>query len=129
MKKLTLEKKIDYVINKSEELGITSNQFAENIEISNMTAYNILKRRSLNPRSKNVDSMYNYIQKLLNPNDIIQEPEAQYIITDKTQLLKIAVEFAENYQRLKEFTIVKNIIEIEVLKRLIEMKQNPNHSV
>lgn len=51
MNSLSKKEKIDLIISKSEELGITSNQYAENIEISNMTAYNILKGRSENPRT------------------------------------------------------------------------------
>lgn len=107
-----------------KKFGLTQSDFAKKLGINIRTVQKWEAGDTI-PESKCllIDNKFP-----LEENTVL-EPEAQYIITDKTQLLKIAVEFAENYQRLKEFTIVKNIIEIEVLKRLIEMKQNPNHNV
>lgn len=50
----------------------------------------------------------------------LEEEVSKYQVTDKKKLLKIAVQFVENYQQLKDFEIVKNLIEIEVYKKLNE---------
>lgn len=120
MKDLTNKKKLDYILKMSKKLGITSYDFGQNTPISDLGARNILNGNSQNPRTKNINIMYDYIKSIEeNTTGFISEPPTLYTTKNKTQLLRIAIEFVENYESIKDFPIVKNVIEIEVLQRLL----------
>lgn len=46
---LTKEEKLDIIIKKAEELGVTSYEFGQNTSLSDLGARNILNRVSKNP--------------------------------------------------------------------------------
>lgn len=138
MSNIIKKEKIENIINISEKLGITSNQFGDNTDVSNMTAYNILNRKSRNPRMHNLDAMLSYLEKKVISTNIkdsekynqkiadnsdITEPEESYETKNKEELLRIVLEFSDNFETLKNHRIIKNIIEIEVLKRLMQEKE------
>lgn len=54
-----------------------------------------------------------------NSNDLLDSSDEEmetHDLMSRKDLLRIAVEFSENYEQLKDFSMVKNIITIEVLK-------------
>lgn len=87
MYNLTNEEKLDFIIKKSEELGITSYEYGQETELSDLGARNILNRNSKNPRTKNLNIMLQYLESKVvgsglntkNKNDtLIQEPNINY---------------------------------------------------
>ena len=59
---LTKEQKLKFIIEKSEELGISSYEYGQNTEISDLGARNILTGESKNPRTKNLNIMLRYLE-------------------------------------------------------------------
>jgi hypothetical protein len=125
MNELEKKKKLEFITKTSKKLGVTAYEFGNNTSISTFTARQILKGETENPSTNTIEAMEKYLDLKAGNNTTkdLQEPNTPYTVKNKTQLLRIAVEFAENYELLKDHSIVKNIIEIEVLKRLLEEKQ------
>lgn len=97
-----------------EKHKISQSDFAQLIGVSLRTVQNYEAGGKI-PESKN-----EILRTILFNKSEVKEPTATYKKTTNEDLLKLAVEFAENYQQIKDIPIVSNIIEIEVLKRLLE---------
>lgn len=59
---LTDEYKLEFIIKKSKELGITAYEYGQNTQISELGARNILNRVSEKPRTKNLNIMLEYLE-------------------------------------------------------------------
>jgi phage repressor protein C with HTH and peptisase S24 domain len=76
MSDLNNQQKVEYIINMSEKLGITSNQYGDYTSISNMTAYNVLTKKSKNPRVNNLNIMLKYLENKVRGTSLDKENEA-----------------------------------------------------
>lgn len=122
MSDLSKENKLKYIKETSDNLEVTAYEYGKNTTISVFTARQILNGKTENPSSNTLDVMMKYL-KSKNTHNALEEPTSTYITKDKTQLLRIAVEFAENYEAIKDIAIVRNIIKIEVLKERLAEKE------
>ena len=61
---LSKEEKLKFIIEKSKELGISSYEFGQNTPLSDLGARNILEGKSKNPRTKNLNTMLDYLETL-----------------------------------------------------------------
>lgn len=61
---LTKQEKLEFIIEKSKELGISSYEFGQNTELSDLGSRNILEGKSKNPRTKNLNLMLNYLESI-----------------------------------------------------------------
>jgi hypothetical protein len=123
MNVLNDEEKLDFIIQKSKELGLTSNDYNKNTSLSAMGAHNILTGAT-KPRTKSLNIMFEYLMAVINSHkNHLMEPSAHYKTEDHNEIMRIAVEFTENYDKLKDVKMVKNIITIEVLQRLLKEKK------
>lgn len=122
---LTKEEKLDFIINKSKELGITANDYGQNSEISTMGAHNILTGKSKNPRTKNLNIMIHYLEsKVLGTQipDVAQsilranEPKHKYL-----DLESLAKNTINNHEELMKVKIYELFIETISQKRAIEI--------
>jgi hypothetical protein len=59
---LSKEEKIKFIVEKSEELGITAYEYGEKTELTSTGARNILKGESPNARTKNLNIMIQYLE-------------------------------------------------------------------
>jgi len=64
--KTTEDSRLDFIRQKSKDLGITAYEFSENTQLSAVGAHNILTGSSKNPRTRNLNMMMDYIVKKLN---------------------------------------------------------------
>lgn len=115
---LTKEEKLQFIIEKSEELGITSYEYGQNTEISDLGARNILTGESKNPRTKNLNVMLEYLQtKIVGSNlhnkhenlPFLKEPNSKYlpIITNDRVVpfynIEISGSFISSFDEAKEY--------------------------
>lgn len=85
---LTKEEKLKFIIAESKNLGITSYEYGQNTEISDLGARHILTGESKNPRTKNLNIMLEYLisrqkelglyTKVTQPS-LIEEPSSKFI--------------------------------------------------
>lgn len=61
---LSNEEKLEFILKTSSDLGITANDYGANTKISTMGAHNILNGHSKNPRTKNLNIMLEYLEKV-----------------------------------------------------------------
>lgn len=79
---LTNKEKLEFIIETSKKLGISSYEYGQNTSLSDLGARNILSGESKNPRTKNLNIMLEYLEskKLLQPTDhnFTEEPTSPY---------------------------------------------------
>lgn len=118
---LTNEEKLEHILKTSKDLGVSPNDFGDNTEISTMGAYNILNGISKNPRTKNLNIMMKYLEKLQlgkNKNENkVEEPPGSYAPSLETIIYnmvydKVRVEIEDINKKLSTLQA-----EIEKLKK------------
>lgn len=95
---LTKDEKLKFIIEKSEELGITSYEYGQNTSISDLGARNILTGESKNPRTKNLNIMLEYLMKKVTGTNLAlaSEPGSAYsqkdLILEQLKTIESAIE-------------------------------------
>ena len=118
---LTNEQKIDFIIKKSKQLGITSYDYGQNTSLSDLGARNILNRISKNPRSKNLDIMIKYLEdKMIESgsidrllNEINEEPEVYNPV------------MASNVKQIIEKLLSRDICKDEAVRFILKLINQP----
>lgn len=82
---LSKEEKLNFIIKKSEELGVTAYEYGNNTELSDIGARNILNGESKNPRTKNLDIMLNYLENKVLGTQLNTKSEAQSFVKEPNQ--------------------------------------------
>lgn len=82
MYSLTKEEKLKFILETSKKLGISSYEYGQNTEISDLGARNILTGESKNPRTKNLNIMLSYLETKVLGNKL-SEPSTEFITKTK----------------------------------------------
>ena len=96
---LTIEEKIILIKELCEKHEITSYEFGDKAEISQMSAYNILNGKNLKPKNKTLNVMLDYIEKKI--------VGTKY---KEGETLKIIEETPENYNHINLEDVIFNKI-------------------
>jgi len=115
MYNLNNDEKLDFIIKTSKKLGVTSNDYGENTKLSTMGAHNILTGESKNPRTKNLNIMLEYLEKLQTGKNfnkpVLKEPEEQYDSIDNILFNKIYNKFQYKFEEIdKRLTTLESKI-------------------
>ena len=121
---LTKEQKLKFIIEKSEELGISSYEYGQNTEISDLGARNILTGESKNPRTKNLNIMLRYLENKVVGTELHNKSENSSLLAEpnnKIYLPKITKDRVVPYYNIEisgsnfsSFTEAKEHIEFYI---------------
>lgn len=112
MSDLTKEDKLDFIIKKSKELGITSYEYGQNTSLSDLGARNILTRVSTNPRTKNLNIMLDYLESKVLGNQAA-EPTTNYSALHQFTANQIVDYIFNNKEKFNNNEMYKMLLKIE----------------
>jgi len=129
---LTKEEKLDFIIKKSEELGITSYEYGQNTSLSDLGARNILTKVSNNPRTKNINIMLEYLESKVLGNQAA-EPTANYSALHQFTANQIVDYIFNNKEKFNNNEMYKMLLKIEnneaVINRLSTIIKEINQNI
>jgi len=129
---LTKEEKLDFIIKKSEELGITSYEYGQNTSLSDLGARNILTKVSNNPRTKNINIMLEYLESKVLGNQAA-EPTANYNALHQFTANQIVDYIFNNKEKFNNNEMYKMLLKIEnneaVINRLSTIIKEINQNI
>lgn len=117
---LSNKQKLDFIKKYSEELGVTSYEFAQHTIMSDLGARNILNGVSKNPRTKNLNAMLEYLQDKVR-GSALDEPLEEVLngVSEPLSKEKLSLEdiiYTKIYRKLNpELEYIQH--EIEELKK------------
>lgn len=123
---LTKEEKLDFIISKSKELGVTSYDYGKNTELSDLGARNILNGISKNPRTKNLNIMLKYLESEVLASNVgkVQEPIEDYKTLEDILFERLEKRFKKRFKKIdKEMNNIR-----EDMRRMLEKDINQDQN-
>jgi tRNA C32,U32 (ribose-2'-O)-methylase TrmJ len=84
LKALTIEEKIEIIIEKSEMYDVTAYEFGKKTTITTGSARTVLNKENKNPRNKTLNIMLDYLEQVAMKSEV-KEPTERYEINKKLE--------------------------------------------